>query len=496
MNPAPTPNSSGNGATSAHELFALTDEQILQIEPDAQDIEIFAGERSDPLDPLREDLDLLVSGAPAQPAAATAAVPTGTTTGAAAVAATNADTNAVVATQNPSTANAANASATSANTANDAPPAWLAARMNDAQHGAEARELWQSTQAARQEASAFREVFAKPEEARAAAARARMLDEIDGAYFGAPGLAPEQISTSRAQLAAVMLREDPAAFREMVYTGLRALEAADQASNVPGDRGEQGSTAQLPRLAQAFRGRSNENVTASHSEAPSPAAARSGAATTAPASSPQSAATHAQNATSSADARLAAYAAFERAANDELERGVADAIDRSLEQALPNAARTEKGAALKQRLSSAIRQDVEQSLQGDRALGEQVARILAGQRLDAAARAQVVRLIGDRAQQLIPTAARRVLADWTQTTLSTHSAATSRRGEANAAATNSGHAAPASRTATSPPGPATTNAAATPRHAPAREARRNASQAPSSRKIDYRHLTDDDILNS
>ena len=90
-----------------------------------------------------------------------------------------------------------------------------------------------------------------------------------------------------------------------------------------------------------------------------------------------------------------------------------------LEQALPAAGRTD-GAALKERMTSAIRQDIEKTLQSDRQLGEQVAQILSSKRLDAETRAQVVRLIGERAQQLVPVATRRALNDWTQTTLAAH----------------------------------------------------------------------------
>ena len=52
-----------------------------------------------------------------------------------------------------------------------------------------------------------------------------------------------------------------------------------------------------------------------------------------------------------------------------------------------------------------------------RHLGEQVARVLSGRRLDEAARAQVVRLIDARAQQLVPGAVRRVVGSWTAATL-------------------------------------------------------------------------------
>ncbi len=100
--------------------------------------------------------------------------------------------------------------------------------MSDPQAGAEARALWDSVQQSRTEAAGFREIFAKPEEARAAAQRARLLDDIDHAYFAGD-------ATLRASLAASMLREDPAAFREMVFAGLRALEEGAQASTARGD---------------------------------------------------------------------------------------------------------------------------------------------------------------------------------------------------------------------------------------------------------------------
>ena len=173
---------------------------------------------------------------------------------------------------------------------------------------------------------------------------------------------------------------------------------------------------------------------------------------------------------------MAAYAAFERATNADLERGVGGAIDRSLQTALPNASRSENGAALKERLSAAIRVDVEKSLQSDRALSEQVAHILSGQRLDDAARAQVVRLIGERAQQLVPGAARKVLADWTQTTLATHSS----RAESVTAQRASSN----------------TNVSTAGRQKPAQTADRSAPvNRNTSRKIDYRRVSDNDILD-
>src|SRR5580692_11296203 len=181
-----------NGASTVHDLFALSDEQILEIDAEPQDIEM--------ADVYLDDADRAVLS------------PTSAEAG-----------------QGASTKETA-ASHPSQTTEHDptAPPQWLADRMSDPQAGTEARPLWDSVQQSRAEAAGFREIFAKPEDARAAAQRARLLDDIDHAYFGGD-------STQRASLAASMLREDPAAFREMVFAGLRALEQGAQSISTRGD---------------------------------------------------------------------------------------------------------------------------------------------------------------------------------------------------------------------------------------------------------------------
>jgi hypothetical protein len=471
MSTAPTPSGISNGATAVRDLFALTDEQILQIEPDARDVEAFGGERSDSMDPLRADLDLLASNLPAADVPENGGrqqshhqgIDDGLKAGA---------TSANGGAHNTS---ATNTSTDAASMACGDAPAWLAERMNDARHGAEARALWDGVLAARQEASAFREVFASAQDARAAAERSRTLDAFDRAYFGAADQAPEQRSASRAELATQMLREDPAAFREMVFAGLRALEIAGKQGSGTGAKSTADSMAEL--VAPPVRAASSANATAQ----PSPTGSQSGPQSTSrtPENQPSKEIRHAV-ATNGQETRVAAYAAFERATNADLERGIGGAIDRSLQAALPNASRSENGAALKQRLSAAIRQDVEKALQGDRALGEQVARILSGQRLDDAARGQVVRLIGDRAQQLLPGSARKVLADWTQTTLASHSNRVEHSGPRLMSST-----AHATASAPKKPMPATERAAPPQRTSPQ-----------TSRKIDYRRVSDDDILDS
>jgi hypothetical protein len=106
-----------------------------------------------------------------------------------------------------------------------------------------------------------------------------------------------------------------------------------------------------------------------------------------------------------------------------LEKSVGGAIGRAMEAALPNLRNANgsggngQSAPLQERLRTAVREEVETALRSDGSLGEQVARILSGRRLDEAARMQVVRLIDARAQQLVPGAVRRVVGSWTQATL-------------------------------------------------------------------------------
>src|SRR5713101_1193785 len=224
MDPAGT-----NGQSTMHDLFALSDEQILEIEPEAQ------ARRATPAVISSEARNLSSSDMADEAARSKrdSSLPSAPRNDGAEQGVDNA-----VGTTRESRDTSHQSPVTSHDSAQ--PPAWLAAQMKDPWRGEEARELWNGVQQAKQEAAAYRAAFATPEdaralkelypggvsEARAAAERARVLDEIDRAYFGAAGKSPQEVSASRAQLAQQMLREDPAAFREMVFAGLRALEAS------------------------------------------------------------------------------------------------------------------------------------------------------------------------------------------------------------------------------------------------------------------------------
>jgi hypothetical protein len=312
-----------------------------------------------------------------------------------------------------------------------------------------------------------------------------VLDDVDRAYFGATGNSAEQTSISRTQLAQRMLREDPAAFREMVEAGIKVLQEAAGAegqsqrsiasvvSDRPGIDGSRG----IGRTASEHApvGSDASSVVAQHAV---PLQGNQPHATT--------------SAGTQANAQVSAYAAFERAANEDLERSVGGAIGRALAQALPAGERNysagqagSQGAApLRERLAASVRGEVERALQGDRQLGEQVAQIVASRRFDNDTRTQIVRLIGERAQQLVPGAAKRVLNEWTQTTLAAHRGRTQRDDSATGRADVAQPSAPARA--------ASDDAQAHSR----RQDARSSTQASTTRvqPVNYRKLSDEQIL--
>src|SRR5208283_811632 len=363
--------SSIDGTTTGREVFALTDEQILGMEPEG---EVARGTQM-------TDEQLLES--------AGTSVERGAAEGAG--------------DRKAATEDAARRDTTEQAQKNgaQAPPQWLAEGMRDPWHGDEAKDLWEGAVKARQEAAAYREAIATPAEARVlkelypggvneaktAAERARQLEEFDAAYFGAAGKPAEALSAARVQLAQRLMEQDPAAFREMVAAGVRLLEGRGQTATDGDGRQDAGSK---PRSLDSEP--QNQRLSA-RDDSPR-ASGNEGQAAVPP-----------------------AYVNFEKATNADLEKSVGGAIARAMEQALPNLKsldRAGRGAAsqgtpLQERLGAAVREDVEAALKSDAQLGEQVAKILAARRFDDATRAQVVRVIDARAQQLVPGAVKRVV---------------------------------------------------------------------------------------
>lgn len=433
MTPQATSSAPVNGASSAHELFSLTDEQILEIEPaDANDTAT-----------VEQPLLLAPSSEGAVPAH------------------NDGKDNAIQGSDRSAASTKFQVKDKPAQAGVPVllePPAWLAAQMKDPWAGAEARELWEGVQHAQAEAAEYRAAIATPaeakslkeiypggvEQARSAAERARALDDFDAAYFGTAGKSAEELNAGRTALAQRMLREDPAAFAEMVAAGVKALQTMGRGDS---------------SVAAVFRPRDLASANEAQKPAPQPAQEKFPP--------------------SEEGGYITAYTAFEKAANADLEKSVGATIDRALQQALPNAGRDDSDG-LKLRLATGVRQEIEKALQGDRQLGEQVAQVLAARRFDEMACAQVVRLINERAQQLVPSATKRVLHDWTQTTLAAHRSKTEKQETASQRADLS---------------PAQQGRKPAEAGSQQRIASRADAPASSRGRIDYKKLSDEQILD-
>jgi len=446
------------------EVFALTDEQILGMEPEGQEVENGsagreqvnergdAGKNLTPEGVSYKDRAVSRDGKGAQPGI----IPQNARDGAAVA----------VPQELP-----------------QEPPLWLAREMKDPWVGEEARELWEGVQRAQREAAAYREAFATPEDARAlkeiypggvaeaksTAERARELAEIDAVFFGTTGKPAEELRAGRTALVEKLYAQDPAAFREMVEAGVRILGRVSSGQRpVTGEEG----TASARDAADVPGG---VGRTDREAQAGVPFAAQDKPV-------PQEVASR--------------YREFERATNAELEKSVGGTIARAMEAALPNLryanaaggegpldSRGKQASSLQERLATAVREEVESALRSDASLGEQVARVLSGRRLDEAARAQVVRLIDTRAQQLVPGAVRRVVGSWTQATLG------ARKTEAGAeSAGRGGEERRVDRSASSSQRTVSGDSAAN------RNAQRTAARSVPRGRVDYGKLSDEQIL--
>src|SRR2546423_6846816 len=170
MNQQPT-STGTNGASPAHELFALTDEQILEIEPQS------TGPNANVAQVAGQENASRVGAQHTAPQLGTMPAESSSST--------SHDTRI-------SSSDLPSHSAHAEVPVLPEPPPWLAAQMKDPWEGEEAREFWNGVQQARTEAASYRAAFANPEEARAlkdlypggmnearsASERARFLDEI------------------------------------------------------------------------------------------------------------------------------------------------------------------------------------------------------------------------------------------------------------------------------------------------------------------------------
>jgi hypothetical protein len=228
------------------------------------------------------------------------------------------------------------------------------------------------------DAAAFRESFASPEEARDATRLVGDLNRLDALFFSSR---PED----HAELARVVSELSPAA----------AASLASALSRL--------ATARRDGTGTVSSGASRTDVIPRESDGPafsSPTLARQ------PAESRNLSSTQEREGNSSASP---AQTEFFHAANAGAVEGVLDAIHAQVNRLLPEGT----SQAARNRVVGEIYRELDISLRSNRQLAEQLRQAFRSGTLDAAHQRAVVSLITSRARQALPGVAKRVMNEWT-----------------------------------------------------------------------------------
>lgn len=237
------------------------------------------------------------------------------------------------------------------------------------------------------DAQSYREMFATPEEARAATALLADLDRMDALFFS-------RRPADHAELARAIAHLDPAAFVSLVHS-MNAL--AMQA------RSRGGSAAADNPVAQVFR-----------PEAPTDSAGKDPASKEASYIDGRADGAPLEDATSSRADRTsvtAAQAEFFHAANAAAVQGVLDAIESQVERLLPEGV----SKSARNRVVGEIYRELDATLRSNRQLAQQMREAFYSGALDADHLRAIVSLVTGRARQALPGVAKRVLNEWTST---------------------------------------------------------------------------------
>jgi hypothetical protein len=280
----------------------------------------------------------------------------------------------------------------------------------------ELRDAWN-------EAKEYREVFATPAEARAATKLLGDLNRMDALFFSKR---PED----HVELARAVAQLDPQAFASLA----RAMTDLGNGAAASG----RASVATVDE-----RGAARMNVSPAETSRNANAAA------------PPTAAAAANSGMSPAQSE------FFQATNAQAVQGVMEAIEAQVERLLPEGI----SKAARNRVAGEIYREMDTTLQGNRALGQQMRDAFKSGVMDEAHRRAIVSLVTSRAKQALPAVAKRVLNEWTNTIVSANQDRRARQRNAERRVEISGSGGNDGR------------------------------RAISSRDIDYRRMSDGDILN-
>jgi hypothetical protein len=276
----------------------------------------------------------------------------------------------------------------------------------------ELRDAWN-------DAKEYREAFATPAEARAATKLLGDLNRMDALFFSKR---PED----HVELARAVAQLDPQAFASLAKAMTELGNGATvngRGFAVPTERG-------VARASVAQTG-----------------VARAADAAAAVASTMQG--------------LTPAQSDFFHATNAQVVQGVMEAIEVQVERLFPEGI----SKAARNRVAGEIYREMDTTLQGNRALGQQMRDAFKSGAMDDAHRRAIVSLVTSRAKQALPAVAKRVLNEWTNTIVSANQDRRARQRNAEGRVEISGSGGNDGR------------------------------RAISSRDIDYRRMSDGDILN-
>lgn len=276
----------------------------------------------------------------------------------------------------------------------------------------ELREAWQ-------QASAYRETFATPEEARAATALLGDMNRMDELFFSRR---PED----HAELARAVSKLDPEAFASLA----RAMNALTNDA----DRTRQQAQAQNQNQNQNSNQNINQNQDANQNRA-----------------------------RDAANAPTPAQQDFFHSTNAAAVSSVVDAIESQVERLLPEGI----SKSARNRVVGEIYRELDATLRGNRALGQQMRDAFRSGRLDEEHQRAIVSLVTGRARQALPAVAKRVLNEWTTTVVSANHERRARQRTAERRVDIAGSGG----------------------------AGNDGRRALSSRDVDYKRMSDADILN-
>jgi hypothetical protein len=278
----------------------------------------------------------------------------------------------------------------------------------------ELRDAWH-------DAKAYREVFATPEEARTATKRLDDLNRMDALFFSRR---PED----HAELARAVSQLDPQSFASLARA-MRELEGK------PGTNGRMAEASDAGRPTRGLGQSGNAGATeAANTQAHNPGVAAG---------------------------FTPAQSDFFQATNAAAVHSVMDAIETQVERLLPEGI----SKSARNRVAGEIYRELDTTLQGNRALGQQMRDAFRSGALDDAHRRAIASLVTGRARQALPGVAKRVLNEWTNTIVSANQERRTRQRTAERRVDISGSGGDGER------------------------------RAISARDIDYGRMSDGDILN-